>query len=81
MNWEQLLMTFVLMLILMYIYTTITFFYIMETVYDYDINADDSDLTGENRCKSMIECFMTVVDIGLIAGGGIGDYTEQIHYT
>lgn len=75
MNWEQLLMTFVLMLILMYIYTTITFFYIMETVYDYDINENDSDLTGENRCTSMIECFMTVVDIGLIAGGGIGDYT------
>lgn len=28
MNWEQLLMTFILMLILIYIYTTIIFFYI-----------------------------------------------------
>jgi hypothetical protein len=32
-------MTFALMLIVMYIYTTISFFYIMETLYDYKINA------------------------------------------
>lgn len=57
MNWEQLLMTFMLMLILMYIYTTMIFFYVMETVYDYNINGNDSEKIGENRCTSMIECF------------------------
>jgi hypothetical protein len=30
MNWEQLLMTFMLMLIVMYIYATMSFFYLME---------------------------------------------------
>ena len=52
-----------------------------ETVFDYNINGKDSSLVGENRCTSMIECFMTVVNFGLLLGGGIGDYTEQIHYT
>jgi hypothetical protein len=57
MNWQQLLLTFVLMLILMYIFTTMIFFYVMETVYDYNINENDSLMVGENRCTSMFECF------------------------
>jgi hypothetical protein len=80
MNWQQLLLTFVLMLILMYIFTTMIFFYVMETVYDYNINGNDSGEIGENRCTSMIECFQTIVDMGLILGGGAGDYTEPISY-
>lgn len=79
-NWRQLMMTFCLVLIVMYIYATVFFFYQQETVYDYNIRANDSDRVGENRCTSMFECFMTVVYIGLILGGGIGDYTEQIYY-
>jgi hypothetical protein len=81
MNQEQLIMTFALMLIVMYIYTTISFFYIMETLYDYKINNSDSDLVGENRCESMIKCYMTVVNYGLLLGGGYGDYTEQQNYS
>jgi len=73
-------MTFCLMLIVLYIYTTVTFFYIMDTTYDFGINNLDSDKLGENRCKSMIECYMTVVDRGLLLGGGTGDYTNQVHY-
>jgi len=73
-------MTFGLMLIVLYIYTTITFFYIMETTYDFGINNLDSDTLGENKCKSMIECYMTVVDRGLLLGGGTGDYTNQVNY-
>lgn len=69
-------MTFSLMLVVLYIYTTITFFYIMDTTYDYGINNYDSDRIGENRCTSMRECYMTVVDRGLLLGGGTGDYTN-----
>jgi len=29
----------------------------------------------------MIECYATVVNLGLLLGGGIGDYTEQIPHT
>lgn len=28
----------------------------------------------------MIQCYMTVVNMGLLLGGGIGDYTQQIQY-
>jgi len=80
-NYVQLFMTFILMMVVMYIYTTVHFFYVMETVYDYGINGNDSHIIGENRCTSMIECFMTIVNLGLLLGGGIGDYTEQIHYS
>lgn len=45
-NYEQLYMTFILMLVVFYIYTTVHFFYLMEVVYDYNINADDSDKAG-----------------------------------
>jgi hypothetical protein len=55
-------MTFGLMIIVMYIYATVSFFYIMETVYDYNLNGSDSDFVGENRCTSMIYCFMVVIN-------------------
>ncbi len=75
MNWQQLLMTFGLMLILSYVYATVQYFYIMETTYNFDINANDSDRVGQNTCQSMFQCYLTVVYIGFLSGGGIGDYT------
>lgn len=53
----------------------------METVYDYNINSNDSDHVGENKCTSLLQCYMTVFNLGLIMGGGFGDVTEQIHYS
>jgi len=79
-NGTQLAMTALLPLIIIYIYTTVSFFYLQDTLYDYNINPYDSDIVGENRCVSMIQCYMTVLDRGLVLGGGIGDYTEQLHY-
>ena len=40
-------------MIVVYIYTSMTFFYIQDKMYDYDVNAYDSDLVGENNCLSM----------------------------
>ena len=68
------------MVILVYLYTTMTFFYIQDEMYDYDVNAYDSDIVGENNCRSMIMCFVTTLDRGLRFGGGIGDATQPIHY-
>lgn len=79
-NADQLLMTGLLALVIIYIFTTISFFYLQDTIYDYDINLFESDWVGENRCISMISCFITMLDKGLILGGGIGDYTEAVHY-
>lgn len=49
-------------------------------MYDYDINAYDSDIVGENKCLSMFMCLVSFMDAGLRNGGGIGDITEPIHY-
>jgi hypothetical protein len=42
------------MIIIVYIFTSLTFFYLQDMMYDYDINAYDSDIVGENNCLSMI---------------------------
>ena len=57
-----------------------TFFYLQDTLYDYTVNAFDSDWVGENFCESMFQCYGTVFNQGLLLGGGIGDYTEAINY-
>lgn len=49
-------------------------------MYDWGVNAYDSDIVGENNCISMFQCFVTMLDKGLRFGGGIGDVTEPIHY-
>ena len=49
-------------------------------MYDWGVNAYDSDIVGENNCISMAQCFVTMLDKGLRFGGGIGDVTEPIHY-
>ena len=79
-NAEQLLMTGLLAFIIIYIFATISFFYLQDTVYDYGVNGFDSDWVGESKCNTMVECFTTMLDYGLLLGGGIGDYTESIHY-
>jgi hypothetical protein len=73
-------MTGMLGTIIIYIHSTISFFYLQDTIYDYNINKYDSDWIGENQCQTMMMCFMTVLDYGMIYGGGIGDYSEPISY-
>ena len=79
-NAAKLVATGLLALVILYIYTTISFFYLQDTIYDYAINAFDSDWVGENMCESMFFCYVTIIDKGLTLGGGIGDYTEAINY-
>lgn len=79
-NATKLLSTGLLALIIIYIYTIVSFFYLQDTIYDYTVNGFDSDWVGENMCESMSQCLATFVDKGLTLGGGIGDYTESINY-
>ena len=53
MNTGKLLSTGMLALVIIYIYTTVTFFYLQDTIYDYTVNGFDSDWVGENFCESM----------------------------
>ena len=69
-----------LLMIVVYIYTSVTFFYIQANMYDFSINGYDSDIVGENNCMTMIQCYVTMLDKGLRADGGIGDETEPIHF-
>lgn len=69
-----------LMMILVYIFTTLTFFYLQDGMYDFGINGYDSDIVGENNCLSMFQCFVTMLDKGMRNGGGIGDVTVPVHY-
>ena len=80
MNIVQVMMTIMLMMIFVYIYTVMTFFYLQDGMYDYDINAYDSDIVGENNCLSMFQCLVTQLDKGLRNGGGVGDITEPVHF-
>lgn len=52
-NSETLGLTSLLMIIIVYIYTCITFFYIQDNSYDFGVNAYDSDIVGENNCLTM----------------------------
>jgi len=78
-NAEQLLMTGMLGMIIVYIHTTISFFYLQDTLYDYSINANDSDWIGENQCQTMLMCFLSLI-YSFVYGGGIADYTEPVSY-
>lgn len=68
------------MVIVVYLYTSLTFFYIQDEMYSYDVNSYDSDIVGENFCGSMRHCLTNMLDDGLRNGGGIGDATQPIHF-
>ena len=51
-----------LFMVILYIYATISFFYLQDTVYDYAINSSDSDWVGENMCTSMFQCYITIIN-------------------
>lgn len=79
-NLETLILTFVLGVIIFYIFAQISFFYLQDTLYDWNNNAVDSSFIGEGKCGSAWDCFFVVFEYGLIYGGGIGDYTSHINW-
>jgi len=80
MNKIQLLMTGLLQVTIIFIYSTIGFFYLQDTFVDYNVDKYDNDNIGENMCSNMLQCFVTCVNLGLRNGGGIGDSTMPIGY-
>lgn len=79
-NIGQLSLTLMLLMIIVYVFTSMTFFYLQDNMYDLGINAYDSDIVGENNCLTMAQCYISMLDKGLRNGGGIGDITESIHF-
>lgn len=52
-NATQLVMTLLLIVILLYIYSIIGFFFITDMFYDWLINKWDDDIPGEDICQDM----------------------------
>ena len=70
-NYSSLTQTLILTLIVMFIYATISF-----TFYpDHYQHGPDSDF--QNYCYSLNTCFLTVINNGLRAGGGLGEAIGQ----
>ena len=78
-NGGQFLMTALLMFTIIFIYTTIGFFYLQDTYVDLNVNKFE-EVPNENFCTTMLQCFVKMADIGLRSGGGIGDATLPITY-
>lgn len=73
------MMTALLLLTVVYIYTIIGFFYLQDTMTDQNVNKFET-LPSESLCSNMIQCFVKVLDAGLRNGGGIGDATLPVLY-
>lgn len=80
MNKEQLLLTSVLILILLYIYACLGFFFISDMFYDFWINKWDDTTPGEDMCMELWQCTINMVSYGLRYGGGIGEYARTQSY-
>jgi hypothetical protein len=63
---QALSLTFVLLFILIYVFTLLYFFFQRERFWNDDL--------GQNECNTLGRCFIVFVRNGLLAGGGIGDY-------
>jgi len=63
---QALSLTFVLLFVLIYVFTLLYFFFQRERFWNDDL--------GQNECNTLGRCFIVFVRNGLLAGGGIGDY-------
>ena len=66
---------------IIFIYSTIGFFYLQDNYIDYNINKFEAETPEENFCNTMLQCFISSLNIGLRNGGGIGDSTLPISYS
>lgn len=73
-NGNQLLMTAMLGIIIIYIYSAIAFIFLFDTFYDDQVHAGLLNRKGDSICQSMMHCFLSTINYGLRGGGGIGEF-------
>lgn len=66
-NGQQLMMTAMLGLLILWMYSIIAFTMLRQ-------NYVNEDLPGARMCDTLLDCFMVTTREGLIMGGGMGDY-------
>ena len=74
MNGQALLMTSMLGIILIYIYSTFAFIFIKDTYYDDDLESGLLNRKGDSICQTMLHCFLSTLHYGMRGGGGVGDF-------
>lgn len=75
-NYDQLLYTLILGVIVMYNYTLFAYTYIDDTFFNDSIGGNN----GENMCTSVVRCFLTIFSLGPRSSGGIGDMLLRPSY-
>ena len=68
-HYDQLLVTLMIMLFFALIYSNYTMMFFQNT--NWNGQSDTID------CETLVDCFIYTIDLGLRAGGGIGDYMNQ----
>jgi hypothetical protein len=75
-NLNQLLMTAMLGIILIYIYAAFAFLFISDTYFDDNVHAGLLNKAGGSICMSLLHCFLSTVNYGLRSGGGMGEFLK-----
>jgi len=73
-NGTALVMTAMLGVIIIYIYSTFAYTFVHETYYDDNVNAGLLNRKGDSLCQTMMHCFLSTFNYGVRGGGGIGDF-------
>jgi len=79
-NSTQLLMTAMLGIIIIYIYSVFGFEYLYDMYFDDTVNVEILNQRGEPLCSSMSHCFFSTINYGLRLGGGVGDSMSPASY-
>jgi hypothetical protein len=74
-NYHQFLLTFFLVFILAYIFSNFYFFFLNSDFYA------ELNYHNDNYCKTLVFTFLTALDGGLRARGGLGDLAKRISYS
>jgi inositol 1,4,5-triphosphate receptor type 3 len=77
-NINQLLMTAMLGIILIYIWACIAFLFIADNYFDDAIHTGLLNKAGDSVCMSLMHCFLSTINYGLRFGGGMGDFFPTV---
>ncbi|CAD2220687.1 inositol 1,4,5-trisphosphate receptor, type 3 [Angomonas deanei] len=73
MNGKQLMLTFLLGLIMVYLFSIVGFLLFPGS---FDATVDESENPDLNHCATLLQCFTYIMSQGLRAGGGVGDVMQ-----
>ena len=72
-NGKSLLMTGMLGLIIVYIFSAFGYVFINDMYFDININAGYQNRVGDSICQTMLHCFLSTINYGIRGSGGVGD--------